>query len=85
MKLRNLNTQSAPINTQPMLNEVSGMSRFRGSYSLCGFITSIDKNGQPYRKVGICDFNHHLFIQCAVVAHHWTPWWMGNQFGLKRN
>ena len=62
MKLRNLNPQSAPINTQPMLNEVSGMSRFRGSYSLCGFITSIDKNGQPFRKIGICDFNHHLFI-----------------------
>jgi 3'-5' exoribonuclease len=62
MKLRTLNTQSAPINTQPMLNEVSGMSRFRGSYSLCGLITGIDKNGQPYRKIGICDFNHHLFI-----------------------
>jgi|SaaInl85LU_5_DNA_1037374.scaffolds.fasta_scaffold137918_2 hypothetical protein len=62
MKLRSLNTQSAPINTQPMLNEVSGMTRFRGSYSLCGFITSIDKNGQPYRKIGACVFNHHLFI-----------------------
>ena len=62
MKLRKLNTQSPPSNTQPMLNEVSGMSRFRGSYSLCGFITNVDENGQPYRKIGICDFNHHLFI-----------------------
>lgn len=50
------------INTQPMLNEVSALSRFRGNYSLCGFITNMDENGQPYRKIGICDFNHHLFI-----------------------
>lgn len=62
MKLRKLNTQSPPINTQPMLNEVSGMSHFRGSYSLCGFITNVDENGQPYRKIGICDFNHNLII-----------------------
>lgn len=45
MKLRNLNTQSAPINTQPMLNEVSGMTRFRDNYSLCGFVTNVYENG----------------------------------------
>lgn len=62
MKLRKLNTQSAPINTQPMLNEVSAMSRFKGCYSFCGLTTRIDSYGQPYNRIGICDFEHHLFI-----------------------
>ncbi|MCP3429577.1 hypothetical protein [Opacimonas viscosa] len=44
MKLRSLHTQSSSINTQPLLNEASGMSRFRGNYSLCGFIMNITMN-----------------------------------------
>lgn len=29
--------------------------------------------------------NVRIKEKCAVVTHHWTPWWMENQFGLKRN
>lgn len=57
-----LRPNSLPVNTQPMLNEVSGMSRFKGCYSFCGLLNHIDKNGHPYRQVGLCDFNHQLFI-----------------------
>ena len=51
---------------QPLLSDVSALSRFKGYYCLAGIVTKLDRDGNPYWILTLMD----AFDSVDVVARH---------------